>query len=574
MPPHGTMLRSSTGARAHVLATGLALLGCTAYISSPGGTGDAAAGAGAPVPLPPLVGDPPEVFAPPLAVTQLRRLTLLEYRNSLRDLLGVTEVPTADLAADQQAGTSGYTTGAAITSAPDARLFLEHTELLSQAAMSNLAASVPCIGAADAGVPCASQFIRDFGRRAFRRPLVAEEVTSLLALYNAQRDASLTFADAIVALTTAILLSPNFLYHRELAPGAALLEGAGIRLNAHELASRLSFSLWASMPDARLFQLADSGELEQTSVLQREARRMLVDAKARAVYGDFTAQWLGLEPVVFAQKVPELKFTQEVGKAMLAETTAFVADIFMGSNTTGRLDLLFTSTKSFVDETLAGIYGVSGVTGRALQPVTLDPRQRSGLLTQLSFLTRHGDSNGSFPARRGFHLVKDVLCRELPPPPPNVPPLTDEPADLTPKTTRQRFEAHTQNPCASCHKIFDAFGFAFENYDGIGRYRTVDSGQAVDATGRVELSGSPVTFEDAVGLMPALASSNEVRACVATQWLRYVLRRQEAPGDLPSLEQAQKTFRDSGFDLRELLVGLVGTDAFARRTPAPGEVLP
>jgi hypothetical protein len=405
---------------------------------------------------------------------------------------------------------------------------------------------------------------------------VPEEVTSLLGLYNVQREATVgaTFSQAIRAVTTALLLSPKLLYHRELAPGAALQEGSSVRFNPHELASRLSYSLWASMPDTRLFQLADSGELQQASVLQQEARRMLTDARAKDVYGDFTAQWLGLEPVVFAQKVPELNFNPEVGKAMLAETTAFVADIFMGQNTTGHLDLLFTSNKSFVNETLAEIYGISGVTGRDLQPVQLNPQQRSGLLTQLSFLTRHGDSNGSFPARRGFHLVKDVLCRDLPPPPPNVPPLADEPADSAPKTTRQRFEAHAQNPCASCHKVFDAFGFAFENYDGIGRYRSTDNGQPVDASGSVELDAGQVTFEDAVGLMPALASSNEVRACVATQWLRYVLRRQEGPGDQASLEQLQKGFRDSGFDLRELLVAIVGTDAFVRRTPAPGEVLP
>jgi Protein of unknown function (DUF1592)/Protein of unknown function (DUF1595)/Protein of unknown function (DUF1587) len=296
------------------LAASLVLVGCTANISGQNGSGTSADG-NAPVTNPAGTATAPAGSAP--GVTQLRRLTLLEYRNSIRDLLGVTELDTSDLAADQQAGTSGYTTGAAITSAPDVRLFLDHTDKLAKAAMPHLASQVPCIGQADADQACARELIAQFGRRAFRRPLLDEETKRLVALYDAQRDPAIgaTFSDAIRAVTTAILQSPNFLYHRELAPGAALQEGNLVRFNAHEMASRLSYSLWASMPDARLFQLADSGELQKAAIVQAEARRMLLDPKAKDAYGDFTAQWLNLEPVVFAQKVPELKFTPEVGKA-------------------------------------------------------------------------------------------------------------------------------------------------------------------------------------------------------------------------------------------------------------------
>ena len=171
---------------------------------------------------------------------------------------------------------------------------------------------------------------------------------------------------------------------------------------------------------------------------------------------------------------------------MLAETAAFFADLFMAPNATGRMDQLFTSNKSFADETLAKLYGIPGVTGSALAPVTLDPKQRSGLFTQLTFLTMHGDSEGSFPTRQRrrdrcggssateIDLPPDVVVPDVKPPSPGV-------------TTRQRFEEHSKNPCAGCHQLLDPLGFAFENYDGIGRYRTTDNGQPVDASGTLHL---------------------------------------------------------------------------------------
>jgi hypothetical protein len=194
------------------------------------------------------------------------------------------------------------------------------------------------------------------------------------------------------------------------------------------------------------------------------------------------------------------------------------------------------------------------------------------LFTQLSFLTMHGDSEGSFPTRRGAEILRRLFCREIDIPADLVVPDVKPPAPGV--TTRQRFFEHSEQPCATCHLLFDPIGFAFEHYDGIGRYRTTDNGQTVDASGILQLGGREVKFKDAVELMPALAGSDEVRACVATQWMRYLLRREESKGDLPSLDAVQKAFRDSSFDMRELLVAIVSSDAFTRRTPGTGEVLP
>jgi hypothetical protein len=507
-------------------------------------------------------------------VAQLRRLTVLEYRNTLRDLLGLADAQTPELSADQQARGSGYTTGAAITTVTDARRILDGTDRLVASAMPNLEGQVPCIKEGNAGDACAKQFITSFGKRAFRRPLVDEEINRWMGLYTAQRDAAVgaSFSEAIRGITVALLQSPNFLYRRELAPGAAVKDGNFVRFNSYEMASRLSYSFWASMPDERLFQLADGGKLQTAQAVKEEAHRLLASPKAKDVYGDFAAQWLNLAPVVSAQKTEALAFTPEIGRAMLAESTAFLSEIFMGQGATGRIEQLFTSNKSFADGALAAIYGVSGVSGTNLSPVTLDPKQRAGLFTQLSFLTMHGDSEGSFPTRRGAEVLRRVLCQEI-----ELPPNMEVPDVKPPSpgvTTRQRFAEHSQNPCATCHKLIDPIGFAFENYDGIGKYRTMDNGQPVDASGSLQLGSTTATFKNAVELMPALAAADDVRKCMATQWTRYLLRREETKGDMASLEYIQKMFRDSSFDMRELLVAIVSSDSFMRRTPAAGEVLP
>jgi hypothetical protein len=258
---------------------------------------------------------------------------------------------------------------------------------------------------------------------------------------------------------------------------------------------------------------------------------------------------------------------------MLAAAGAFLADIFMAPNATGRMDQLFTSNKSFANETLAGLYGMKGVTGSALSPVTLDPKQRAGgVFTQLTFLTMHGDSEGSFPTRRGAEIFRRVLCQDVETPKDIVVPDVKPPSPGV--TTRERFAEHSMSPCAVCHQAFDPIGFAFENYDGVGRYRTTDNGQPVDSSGSLKLSSGVVNFKDALELLPALAGADEVRACMATQWMRYLLRREETRGDMPSLDAVQTAFRESSYDLRELLVAIVSSDAFTRRTPAVGEVLP
>jgi hypothetical protein len=505
-----------------------------------------------------------------------RRLSLVEYKNTLRDLLGLTTpIGTDDLPVDQQAGTSGFLSGAAITSAPDARLLLDKSDALTTTALPGLATQVPCIATATAADACATQFITQFGRRAFRRPLAADEVTRLMALYTLQRGPTIgsSFSEAIRTVVMAMIQSPNFLYRWELGPDTpAIVEGGLVRFNSQEMASRLSYAFWATMPDDRLFQLADANQLQTAAQIQQEVRRLMIDPKAKDAYADFATQWLSLTQLPFALKDASLDFTPDVAQSMLNETGAFVSDLFLGPKATGSLDALLTSCNSFIDGTLAKIYGVPGVTGTTLQPVTFDAGQRAGILTQLAFQTMHGDVDGSFPVRRGAQVYRRLFCKEVNLPD-NVQVVPPPPATAG-QTTRQRFAQHALNPCAGCHALFEPIGFAFENYDGLGAYRTTDNGQPVDASGVITLASGPLVFNNAIDLAAGLAKNDEVRDCVATQWLRYVLRRREGDGDLASLQQAQTAFRASAFDMRELLVAIAGSDAFFHRSPAPGEVLP
>jgi hypothetical protein len=247
---------------------------------------------------------------------------------------------------------------------------------------------------------------------------------------------------------------------------------------------------------------------------------------------------------------------------MLAETAAFANDVY-GSG--GGLDRLLTSTVAVGDPALAKLYGTTA-------GGTPDPAQRAGILTQASFLAMHANAGETNPVRRGAVVLRRLLCNDIQPP---VNMDVGQPKMPAPGlTTRQRFAEHAMNPCASCHRLTDPIGFAFENYDAVGAWRTSEQGQQVDASGTLTLDGGSITFKNAVELARGLAKSSEVRDCMATQWLRYFLRRNEGDGDTASLQAARAAFAKSSYDLRELLVALTGTRAFTHRSPSPGEVLP
>jgi hypothetical protein len=518
---------------------------------------------------PPVVLPPPEMAGP----MPFRRLTLAEYRNTVRDLLGIDAATVMkDLSPDVQVGEVPFGRGSTI-SGSEAGELMRVSAALAASIPSRLADVLPScclpLPKTEAGLDaCARQFITQFGKRAFRRPLPAAEVEALFKLYASQRspEPGGDFGDAIRVLVEAMLQSPGFLYRWELGTSMPIKDGRAIRLNAYEIASRLSYLFWASMPDEALFQAADANKLYRSDEIEAQARRLAASPRARDGIEDFHLSWLDLRDLPEAMRASP--FTPTLARQMLNETMEFAARLYAPGGD-GRVQTLLTSSTTFVEPELARLYGVTLAPDAGLTPVSLDPRQRSGLFTQASFLTAKGGGDGRV-ARRGSWLLANLLCTEIPVPPVNVP---DPPPPLPGQTTRDRLAAHAAQPCAVCHTIIDPPGFALESYDDIGAYRTMEAGKAIDTSGSVDVDGNPITFHDATELFKILAQRPSVQDCLTVQWFRYNVRRRETSDETGTLRQLREVLSKSG-DLRELRFALTRSSAFVHRSPAPGEVLP
>ena len=508
----------------------------------------------------------------------LRRLTLLEYRNTIRDLLGVAEsaVSTTGFSGDQDSALSGFVRGGTLTTGSDARAFMTSAEGVAQAAMERLDTLLPCGKVPTAAAEqdkCAGDFINQFGLRAFRRPLSAKESERLLALYKSQRGPEIgaTFERAIGTLVATMLQTPYFLYHWELGPHAPQKDGALVRYNNYEIASKLSYLFWATMPDDKLFQAAKDGALTSPEQIATEARRLLSDERAKTSIRDFHMQWLEIGGLADLPKDPSLKdWTPAVAASMGKETAEFVSSIFFGPKATGKLSTLLTSSSSFIDGNLGKIYGVANA-GADMKEASLPPQQRAGILTQGSFLAAKADPETSHPVKRADTIIHRLLCMELAPPANlEIPPVAD-PNPM--QTTRERFDVHGKSACAeACHKILDPIGFAFENYDAIGAWRTMENGKPIDATGNVTIGSNNIKFTNAVELVTGLAKAPETASCVVKQYLRYTMRRKEIGSEDPSVKALEASFKASDGDLRELMVALTKTRAFTHRALSAGEV--
>lgn len=515
-------------------------------------------------------GDGPVSDADEVAPTPLVRLTRNQLRYALEDLLGVPfEI---DLALPTDAhGIHGFIQGDAIGTV-DARNMMNLAEAFSSALLSGSPALEPCEPAAVGESECATRFVERFGRRAYRRHLEPQEVTGLVSLYVQTREAAeLSHDDGIAALAEVMVQSPHFLYRRELGSSAANAVDGVIVLEPDEVASRLSFLLWGSIPDDPLFAAADAGQLGTPEELEVQARRMLEDPRAARMVDDFHLQWLDVDDVSATVKDTNAfpTATAELMGSMEAEVRHFARWVVLGDGE-GTLKQLLTAPVSLIDARLAALYGVPAP-AEPFSLTALDATQRAGVLTQPAFLARHAGTAQSNPARRGKTLSERLLCRPLPPPPDDIPPLMPPEAG---GTTRQQFEQHTVEPaCKGCHEFIDPLGFSLEHYDAIGGFRVQESGTPVDASGSLDLDGDAREFSDMVELAPRLAQSPTVQACVATQWFRYTLGRAELDADEASRVMIYEIFEDSGFDIRELIVALVTSSTFRERAPSEGEEL-
>lgn len=527
-------------------------------------------------PLPP----PPANVVDSAAATPLRRLTIAEYNNTIRDLLGATApaITPGSVAVDS-ASDVGYLQGAAITTSTDARGFLDISEKLSATAGARLAMLLPqgCAApAANAEQMCATNFVDQFGLRAFRRPLTAEEKSDLQTLYSNLRAPAvgMTFPEAIRGLIMAMIQSPYLMYRWEVG-AAPTKDGSLVKLSHYEIASRISYFVTATMPDDALFQAAARNELYDGLKVAEHVRRLLMSPKARDGIREFALQWLdvlGL-PQMAKDEVAFPNYNTAVADAMLNESSQFVTWLLQGS---GKLEELFTSTTSFVNQPLSRIYGITGVTGNEPKQVMLNAGQRAGILTHGSFLAAHAEGDTSHPIKRGAHIMRKFLCINIEPPDIEIPPVQDR---KTGQTTRQRFEEATTSMaagtvCQSCHRSLNPLGFALENFDAVGAYRTNEDGTPVDPSGTVTTLEKQFSFKNAIEFSAGLSTAKEVRDCMTRQFLRYVLRRSDAPEEAGSVAQLTSVFETSGFNLRDLMIATARTKAFTHRLPLAGEGQP
>jgi hypothetical protein len=533
-----------------------------------GNTGNGNGNTGTPAPpTPPGPGVPGQAA--------FRRLTKAEYNNTVRDLIGDTTSPANNFPNDTLSFQSGYNKGGVVSNVDAERIFEATEKMAADVIGKRLGSVLPCQSAptADADAEkCATDFIAKFGQRAFRRPLTAPESAAYLDLYKQQRgEVKNDFTSAVRVVLSAMMMSPSFLYRWETVTQGIVKDGGSLRFNGWEVASRLSYGLWASMPDEGLFTAAAGDKLKTPEQLEGEVRRMLKDPKARDAFADFMVQWLDISDLKEQQKAPDYKtYNAAVAAAMLEESKTFIANVMQKGD--GKLGTLLTSKISYIDAGLAALYGKTGITGTTLTETEVNPAQRAGILTHGAFLAAHAKADESGPVHRGKAIADRVLCKELPSPPDNVPP-PKEP--LQGVTTRQRFEDHSSSPCAAaCHNILDPLGFAYENYDAVGAWRMMDMGQPVNAAATVEIDGKKVNFANGIELGSLMAGSQDAVTCMARQWMRYVLRRREVAGDEGSILQAADSFGKSGNDIRELLVALTKTKSFTHRTASAGELLP
>ncbi len=392
---------------------------------------------------------------------------------------------------------------------------------------------------------CAEQILREFGGKAWRRPLRDEEVRRLYGLFELAEAEGDDFEQGVRLAMQAILVSPHFLFRVEQDPDP--LSTAPRPLTDHELAARLSYFLWSSMPDARLQALADQGKLQDDATLGAEVERMLDDPKAEALVENFGGQWLYFKALPDARPDYDVfgGFSEELRAAMYEETRLFLRDFLLGQRP---LPELLTSRTTYLNDVLARHYGLDGVDGYQMRQVDLTGTPRQGFLSQASLLTVTSHPTRTSPVKRGKWVLEQLLCSPPPPPPPGVENLIDG-EEGGGGTLRERTERHRADPnCAGCHALMDPIGFGLEHYDGIGAWRAQDEGFDIDASGELPTGER---FDGAAQMAELLAQDERLVRCASRQLLTYALGR--------GVEDYDRN------DLRALSAGLAGEDGLKMR---------
>lgn len=410
--------------------------------------------------------------------------------------------------------------------------------------------------------PCARKILSVLARRAYRRPVTSDDIQALLSPY--EKAGKRSFDAGIEAALRAILVSPDFLFRIERDPPGAAPETA-YRVSDLELASRLSFFLWSSIPDDKLLGLAEAGKLHDTEVLEQQVRRMLADRRADALAVNFAGQWLYLRNIdkVYPDPKEYPDFDENLRQAFQRETELFFGSMLREDR--GVLDLL-DANYTFVNERLARHYGISNVYGNHFRRVTLADENRKGLLGQGSILTVTSYANRTSPTLRGKWLLENILGSPPPPPPGNVPSLKDRDESGRTLSVRQQLEHHRANPaCAVCHARMDPLGFALENFDGTGKWRTTSGPEntPIDSSGVLP---EGTKFNGPAELRRILLQRREQFVLVVTEkLLTYALGRGVEHYDEPAAREILRQAAPGNYRWSSIVQGIIKSTPFQMR---------
>ncbi len=503
-------------------------------------------------------GDGPSLCELQIPDGALSRLTRAQYDNTVRDLLGTTGNPAEGFPADDN--TQGFEVGLTVP-AVLAEQYFDTAETLAEAAVADLESLLPCDPATGEDA-CAAEFVDEFGMKAFRRPLTEDERTRLMGLFTTGRDAY-DFSTGIQMVVHAALTSSHFIYHVELSPEAT--PGEIARVKGYEMASRLSYFLWNTMPDDALFAAAAAGELDTAEGVEAQARRMVMDPRMGDGLGNFTRQWLHLDGFATLDKDTALfpDWDGALADDLRASVEEYIRYVVLEGD--GSVEGLLTGRVAFVNDRIAPIYGLTGSYGPELELVELPAGERQGLLTQPGLLALLAKTNQSNPIHRGKFVRERLFCQNLPPPPEDLVITAPDPAPGL--STRERFAEHSSNPgCVECHQLMDPIGFGFESFDALGRFRAEDDGRPVDATGEIlGTDDADGPFDGVPELADRLAGSQQVHECVTRQFFRYSVQRVETSQEQCGLDELFDVAADTDWNIREMLVHITQTDGFAYR---------
>ncbi|MDX2020067.1 MAG: DUF1592 domain-containing protein [Deltaproteobacteria bacterium] len=508
-----------------------------------------------------------------VATSKFARLSHKQWENTTRDLLGLPKAPglTSTFTGDASHGRFDNAGGALQVTDGLFNDYQIASEALAAKVSSDatLLAKLKPSGATGAVQP--KPFIEAFGRRAFRRPLTTEEVDRYAALF-AKGSALYGAGDASVlgmrAVIEAMLQSPHFLYRIEVGQTNKVVDGK-VPLTGWEMASRISYGLANTMPDSELLAAAADGKLQGNvadvrAEVRRHATRLLSSTGGKDAINDFYTQLLRLYTYdgidKDAAKVPE--FVAGIGADMRQETLRFTSEIV--SQATGSQADLLTAPFTFVNQRLAKVYGLSGTFTDEFKKVDLDAKQRSGLLTQPGFLASNAHRTEIDSIHRGVFVHVNVMCTNLPPPAKNVPPVPPTGG----KTNRERVTAHTgPGTCGGpCHgTLINPAGFAFEKFDAIGKYRTLDNGAAIDDSGSLEIDGVERSWKSSVEFVALLAKSQSVHQCLTGAWLEYLFGRRPEEADAFLVNRVANASLSQSQAIKESMLELVTSEAFMFR---------